>query len=109
MSMHLIETCDHNAPYGSNCYWDDVNGATLYAGRKSSKSTPHPSAASALWSEAKEQMRGYAEAVDMPSSSMAMSQTEKDILARPCCSGCKKEIKTLFRLTKMLAQERKLL
>jgi hypothetical protein len=109
MSMHSIETCDYKDAYASNCYWNDASGGKNYAGRKSSKGTLVPNAASALWHDAKEQMRGYAEALDMPSSNMAMSQTEKDILARNCCENCKKEVKTLFRLTKMLAKERQLL
>lgn len=92
------------------CHWQDAQGKTHTTSRDSDERVKDGNyGAWKLWDEASDILIVYIGEDDMPTSTMAFASIKKTILARDCCSACKSELKTLFRITEKVALERKLL
>lgn len=93
------------------CYWQDAQGVIQTKSREADerKRERGKYGARKLWHEASDILTVHIGEDDMPTSTMAFASIKKTILARFCCRACERELKTLFRITEKVAQERKLL
>lgn len=92
-----------------NCHWTNEEGNLQSCGSRDAAKQKGNFAACVIWTAAFSIIEAHAKAVDMPTPAMALDAVEKEVLTRCRCADCTGELRTLMRITRLLAKERKLL
>lgn len=106
MKLQEISGCNTG-----QCYWADPQGNKQYGSSMTEKEKREKRdyGAWVIWKRAADNVAAYLDAIDVPTPAIAFKEVQREVLAPPCCAQCGSELRTLLRIVRGVAAERKLL